>query len=93
MRSIASARRVFANAVWLVAALGLFGAGSVAPRHAQNAVCADVKIEIKQKLSLERQGFDAVMRINNGLVWSKYWSPWFYPLCGVLKKLNLVVVQ
>lgn len=35
--------------------------------HAQSAVCAEVKIEIKQKLSLERQAFDAVMRINNGL--------------------------
>ena len=38
-----------------------------APALAQDAVCAQVKIEIKQKLSLERQAFDAVMRINNGL--------------------------
>ncbi len=31
------------------------------------AVCAQVKIEIKQELTLERQAFDAMMRINNGL--------------------------
>ena len=30
-------------------------------------VCAKVKIEIKQELTLERQAFDAHMRINNGL--------------------------
>src|SRR2546423_832585 len=35
--------------------------------QAQDAVCAQVKIEIKQKVSLERQAFDAVMRIDNGL--------------------------
>lgn len=33
--------------------------------EAQETVCARVKIEIKQKLTLERQGFDAQMRINN----------------------------
>ncbi len=32
-----------------------------------NAVCAEVKIEIEQELTLERQAFDAHMRINNGL--------------------------
>lgn len=31
------------------------------------AVCAVVKIEIKQELTLERQAFDATMRINNAL--------------------------
>ena len=31
------------------------------------AICAEVKIEIRQKLSLERQAFDAYMRISNGL--------------------------
>lgn len=31
------------------------------------AICATVKIEIKQELTLERQAFDAHMRINNGL--------------------------
>ena len=34
---------------------------------AQYSLCAEVKIEIKQKVSLERQAFDAVMKINNGL--------------------------
>lgn len=34
---------------------------------AQATVCAVVKIEIRQELTLERQGFDAHMRINNGL--------------------------
>lgn len=33
--------------------------------QAQTTVCARVKIEIKQKLSLERQAFDAEMKINN----------------------------
>ena len=33
--------------------------------HAQDTVCARVKIEIKQKLTLERQAFDAEMKINN----------------------------
>ena len=34
---------------------------------AQDAVCAQVKIEIKQEATLERQAFDAEMRILNGL--------------------------
>ena len=49
-----------------IAAL-LLGLAASSPALAQDAVCAQVKIEIKQKLSLERQAFDAVMRINNGL--------------------------
>jgi hypothetical protein len=32
-----------------------------------HALCATVKIEIRQELTLERQAFDAHMRINNGL--------------------------
>ncbi len=35
--------------------------------HAEEAYCATVKIEIARELSLERQAFDAVMKINNGL--------------------------
>jgi hypothetical protein len=35
--------------------------------YAEEAVCAKVKIEIQQELTLERQAFDAMMRINNGL--------------------------
>ncbi len=34
---------------------------------ADSSLCARVKIEIKQKLTLERQAFDAHMAINNGL--------------------------
>jgi len=34
---------------------------------AADTVCARVKIEIKQELTLERQAFDAHMRITNGL--------------------------
>jgi hypothetical protein len=34
---------------------------------AARALCAEVKIEIRQELTLERQAFDAHLRINNGL--------------------------
>ena len=34
---------------------------------AVDSVCARVKIEINQELTLERQGFDAHMRVKNGL--------------------------
>ena len=36
--------------------------------HAVDTVCARVKIEIKQELTLERQAFDAQMKINNTTV-------------------------
>ena len=49
----------------IVFVLSLFPGISV---HASdNSLCARVKIEIKQELTLERQAFDAHMRINNGL--------------------------
>jgi len=35
--------------------------------HAQETICARVKIEIKQELTLERQAFDAEMKISNTL--------------------------
>jgi len=35
--------------------------------HALDTLCARVKIEIRQELTLERQAFDAHMSINNGL--------------------------
>src|SRR5258706_3655390 len=42
------------------------GVGSAPlPAQAQETVCARVKIEIKQELTLERQAFDAEMKINN----------------------------
>ncbi len=37
------------------------------PAAAQETVCARVKIEIKQELALERQAFEATMKINNAL--------------------------
>ncbi len=48
---------------WLWVLLSLFLAGN----SQAGTVCAQVKIEIKQELTLERQAFDAMMRINNGL--------------------------
>ena len=49
------------RALAAVAALGLM----TLPALAQETVCARVKIEIKQELTLERQAFDAEMKINN----------------------------
>lgn len=51
------------------ASLLLLLAASLAPGAAlaQEPICAEVKIEILQKVSMERQAFDAVLRINNGL--------------------------
>lgn len=48
------------------AAVAVMALGLVAlPALAQETVCARVKIEIKQELTLERQAFDAEMKINN----------------------------
>ncbi len=47
----------------LLGAAGLLALGA----HAQETVCARVKIEIKQELTLERQAFDAEMKITNTL--------------------------
>ncbi len=48
---------------------GLFAALLLLPAvsYAADTECAKVKIEIQQKLTMERQGFDAMMKINNGL--------------------------
>lgn len=46
------------------ALLGLFVAATA---QAVETICARVKIEIRQELTLERQAFDAHMRITNGL--------------------------
>lgn len=35
--------------------------------YAVDTQCAKVKIEIQQELTMERQGFDAMMKITNGL--------------------------
>ena len=58
--------------VWLVAIIWvlILGLGVLAQGpacHADDSLCARVKIEINQELTLERQAFDAHMRINNGL--------------------------
>lgn len=47
--------------LWLV----LFTAFAPTLAHAVDTVCARVKIEIKQEMTLERQAFDAQMKINN----------------------------
>lgn len=53
----------------LLGSLWLFGFSFwlAPPASAQDALCAEVKIVIEQKLSLERQAFDAHMTITNGL--------------------------
>jgi hypothetical protein len=51
----------------LILMTGLLVLLPVGARAADDSVCARVKIEIKQELTLERQAFDAHMRINNGL--------------------------
>lgn len=64
-------RRLFGAVLWLLLRLfvcqSLFVAlGLVfAPAQAQETICARVKIEIKQELTLERQAFDAEMKIHN----------------------------
>jgi hypothetical protein len=50
-------------AIGLLAASLWWGAG---PALAQESMCARVVIEISQELTLERQAFDAHMKINNG---------------------------
>ncbi|MFK5986917.1 MAG: hypothetical protein QM479_16030 [Pseudomonadota bacterium] len=54
---------------WYLNILGFFVILLVAnlPVMAEESVCAQVKMEIQQQASLERQAFDAVMRINNSL--------------------------
>lgn len=59
-------RAVASRLFWLLVGLVLMGLGQAGMALAQS-VCAEVMIEIKQKLSLERQAFDAQMRISNGL--------------------------
>lgn len=47
-----------------ISVFGLFL--STLPGVAAESVCATVEIEVNQELTLEREGFDAHMRINNG---------------------------
>src|SRR5690606_24904800 len=39
----------------------------LSPLTVAQELCAEVKIEILQELTMERQGFEALMRINNSL--------------------------
>jgi hypothetical protein len=60
--------RLLRNAQRAMAGLALLSAGLASITvHAQETVCASVKIEIKQELTLERQGFEATMKIVNTL--------------------------
>jgi hypothetical protein len=59
-----SASASFKSACRLAGAL-LLSLATLPAVQAQETVCARVKIEIKQELTLERQAFDAEMRINN----------------------------
>lgn len=59
-------KQLINRGVWGAAALGLL-ALVASPVVAEDTICARVKIEIKQELTLERQGFDAEMKINNTL--------------------------
>ncbi|MBW2064875.1 MAG: chitobiase/beta-hexosaminidase C-terminal domain-containing protein [Deltaproteobacteria bacterium] len=51
----------------LVLTLGLLLLFPSLSQAADQTLCAEVKIEIRQELALERQAFDAHMRITNGL--------------------------
>ena len=51
---------------WLaLLSLILFSLFTTTLSYAADSVCARVKIEIKQELTLERQAFDATMKINH----------------------------
>lgn len=69
MKKVGIASRLSAPIIFMVWALawGLFFISNSTACYAAEAVCAQVKIEINQELTLERQAFDAHMRINNGL--------------------------
>ena len=58
--------RVFVN---LAVVLTLVAAAALGPppASAQESVCARVKIEVRQELTLERQAFEARMKITNGM--------------------------
>ena len=61
-------RRGLASFLWLAAFVFLVSVHIPASAFGANdSVCAEVKLEIGQELTLERQAFDAHMRINNGL--------------------------
>jgi len=70
MRKIRISKQPFLPAFSCLLTLLLFYLSFLFPLSSfagDDSVCAEVKIEIKQELTLERQAFDAHMRINNGL--------------------------
>jgi hypothetical protein len=58
-------KKLFLCALWActILCLPIFSSSA----QAAGSVCAEVKLEISQELTLERQAFDAHMRITNGL--------------------------
>lgn len=66
-RLVKAVNLILKKAITTLPVVAFFAAISVTPQgtNAQETVCASVKIEIKQELTLERQAFDAEMRINN----------------------------
>ena len=53
--------------VWKLGLALLLASTAWGVQAEEDSVCALVKIEIKQELTLERQGFEAIMQINNAL--------------------------
>ncbi len=66
-RTFRSRSHLWGLAGLLILALLAWGLILADPLLAADSVCARVKIEIRQEVTLERQAFDAHMRINNGL--------------------------
>ena len=63
LKSIKGLKQVVALALLSCAALLL----STSVQAMEDTICAVVKLEITQELTLERQGFEAIMKINNAL--------------------------
>ena len=53
--------------VWKLGLALLLASTAWGTQAEEESVCALVKIEIAQELTLERQGFEAIMQINNAL--------------------------
>lgn len=65
LRSMTCSRRSKRTALVFVALIHL-GLSAIVAHSAETSVCVRVKIEIDQELTLERQGFEARMNLNNG---------------------------
>ena len=63
LKSIKGLKQAVALALLSCAALLL----STSVQAMEDTICAVVKLEITQELTLERQGFEAIMKINNAL--------------------------